>query len=276
MALDSQVVVKSLLAVDPRFEALCKSLFGDVVDPQAVWTYLYTPNGPAEVAKMDPTPSDVSAGGAAPKRPRVMVRNGKGGYSTLEFKDTDARANWLKNMQSQSRRKGRIRSRVGVQHPSGQVSQGVATFNTSKAVTDIDRTSVTWDVEFSKIDEDKHQVFGWASIVELNGEPVIDRQGDFISPEEIEKAAYKYVVESRKGGHQHKRDGDEPFHASDMIESIVFTDEKIAKMGLPLDFPRGWWVGYKVHDEDAWQKVKKGEVTGFSIHGRGKRQEVAA
>jgi hypothetical protein len=61
-----------------------------------------------------------------------------------------------------------------------------------------------------------------------------------------------------------------------MIESFVMTPEKIEKMGMPDSTPVGWWVGYKIHDEDAWQKVKKGEVTGFSIHGRGKRKEVVA
>ena len=133
------------------------------------------------------------------------------------------------------------------------------------------KSQVTWDVTFSKVDDEKREVFGWASVVKMDGKPVVDRQGDWIEPEEIERAAYKYVLESRKGGHQHRRDGEAPFHASDMIESIVFTPEKIAKMGLPEEFPVGWWVGYKVRDEDTWSKVKNREVTGFSIHGSGKR-----
>lgn len=141
----------------------------------------------------------------------------------------------------------------------------------SKSDDDFD---VTWSGEITKADEDKRQVFGWASIVEIDGQPVVDRQGDWISPDEIEKAAYEYVMKSRKGGLQHRRNGDEPFHASDMIESFVLTPEKIEKMGLPDSTPVGWWVGYKVHDDEAWTKIKKGEVTGFSIHGRGKRKEV--
>jgi hypothetical protein len=139
--------------------------------------------------------------------------------------------------------------------------------------SDEDGFDVTWSGEFAKADNDKRQVFGWASIVEIDGQPIVDRQGDWISPEEIEKAAYDYVLKSRKGGHQHKRDGDQPFHAGDMIESFVMTPEKIEKMNLPEDTPVGWWVGYKIHDDEAWDKVKKGEVTGFSIHGRGKRKE---
>jgi hypothetical protein len=150
---------------------------------------------------------------------------------------------------------------------------GVVVDNTDAMSKSDDDFDITWAGEFAKADEDKRQVFGWASIVEVDGQPVVDRQGDWISPEEIEKAAYQYVLNSRKAGHQHKRDGDQPFHAGDMIESFVMTPEKVEKMGLPDSTPIGWWVGYKIHDDDAWQKVKKGEVTGFSIHGRGKRKE---
>lgn len=132
---------------------------------------------------------------------------------------------------------------------------------------------VVWEGEFSKVDDDKRQVFGYASVVEINGEPVVDRQGDHISIDEVEKSAYTYVQKSRKGGNMHRRNGEDPVHVSDMIESFVITDEKIAKMGLPPETPKGWWVGFQVNDEDTWQQVKSGERTGFSIHGRGSRVE---
>lgn len=137
-----------------------------------------------------------------------------------------------------------------------------------------EEADILWEGEISKMDTDKRQVFGWASVVEVNGEPVHDLQGDIISADEIEKAAYTYVQKSRKGGDNHRRNGDEPHHASDMIESMMFTPEKIEKMGLaPGSVPTGWWVGYQVHDDDLWQEVKKGKRTNFSIHGRGKRRD---
>lgn len=221
--MDAHVVVSKLLEVDPGFEQLVDTLFGDVVDAQEAWNYLY---GDREVVKMGPDSSEmhVSGGLGKPKRGRFVKKTNA----------MDVR---------------------GVSRPMAKA----------------DRPMVKWEVEFSKVDDDKHEVFGWASVVQLDGKPVVDRQGDWITPDEIEKAAYKYVMDSRKGGHQHKREGDSPFHASNMIESIVFTPEKISKMGLPADFPVGWWVGYKVHDGETWEKVKKGDVTGFSIHGSGKR-----
>ena len=137
---------------------------------------------------------------------------------------------------------------------------------------------VVWEGEFSKVDADKRQVFGWASIVEKDGNPVVDLQGDYISIDEIEKSAYEYVVKSRKGGDMHERvDGEMPLHVSDMIESFIVTPEKIEKMGLPNDsLPLGWWVGYQINDDNTWNLVKTGKRTGFSIHGRGRREPLSA
>lgn len=139
---------------------------------------------------------------------------------------------------------------------------------------DIVTKSITWEGEFSKVNEDKRQVFGWCSLTKVDGEPVVDRQGDYIPLEEVEKSAYQYVVNSRKGGDMHKRDGDLPIHASDMIESFVVTPEKLQQMGLEENaLPHGWWVGFKVNNDDLWEEVKKGDKIHFSIHGKGKRVE---
>jgi Putative phage serine protease XkdF len=134
-------------------------------------------------------------------------------------------------------------------------------------------SDVVWETEISKVDTDRQQVFGWATVTHVDGQEVVDLQDDYIPMEEIEKAAYNYVVSSRKGGDMHARDGDGPKHTADLIESVIFSPEKIEKMGLdPANFPKmGWWLGMKVNDEEQWELVKKGERTGFSIHGKGTR-----
>lgn len=253
--MDSRTAVDALFEVDPGFTQLVDTLLGKSVDARDVWTFMY---GAEPVVKMNPAPSDVSTPSGGPIGVRARSRKGKKGRLTPKTKAmvTDP---------AQQMQVGE-----GVNNP--KPGSSILGYSVEKAD---DGFGVTWAGEFSKMDEDKHQVFGWASVVEIDGQPVVDRQGDWITPDEIEKAAYKYVMESRKGGHQHKRtDDNQPFHASDMIESIVFTPEKIAKMGLPDDFPVGWWVGYKVHDGETWEKVKKGDITGFSIHGKGKRRQV--
>lgn len=139
---------------------------------------------------------------------------------------------------------------------------------------------LVWEGEISKVDPDKRLVFGWCSLSKVNGEPVVDLQGDYLPIEETENAAYRYVIESRKGGDMHRRvqkfDQDEPLHTADLVESMVFTPEKLEKMGLPPDaLPEGWWIGMKVNDDAQWAAVKDKKRLGFSIHGKGRRVEKA-
>jgi hypothetical protein len=103
--------------------------------------------------------------------------------------------------------------------------------------------------------------------VALGGEDVSDLQDDEIDLEEIEKAAYNFVKDSRKGGNMHQKD----LHVSDMIESMVVTPEKKKALGLPDDAPEGWWVGFKVNDDETWEDAKVGKLPMFSIHGTGRR-----
>ena len=125
--------------------------------------------------------------------------------------------------------------------------------------------------EISKVDDDKRQVFGWASISKKDGMVITDHQGDSIDTEELEKAAYKYMLDSRKGGHEHQKTDEGPLHVADVIESFVVTDEKKKAMGLADDVPEGWWIGMKVNDDKVWELAKSGELAGFSIHGSGRR-----
>lgn len=141
-----------------------------------------------------------------------------------------------------------------------------------KSLTPLPEYDIKWEGEFSKVNDDLQQVFGWASIVEKDGEKIVDLQGDYIAIEEVEKSAYEYVHKSRKGGDMHlKDDFGSPVSKSHMIESFVVTPEKKQALGLPESAPTGWWVGYQINDPELWAKVKSGERTGFSIHGRGIR-----
>lgn len=125
--------------------------------------------------------------------------------------------------------------------------------------------------EIAKTDTEKRQVFGWASISKKDGVTVLDHQGDTIETDELERAAYDYMLRSRKGGHEHQKTHEGPLHVADVIESFVITDEKKKAMGLPDSTPEGWWVGMKVNDDKVWELAKSGELAGFSIHGSGRR-----
>ena len=119
---------------------------------------------------------------------------------------------------------------------------------------------------------DEHLVFGWASMAtDENGTAIVDADGDIIEPAELEQGAYEFVLEWRDGCEEHDRDKG---IVASLVESVVFTPEKCAAMGITQQMPVGWWVGFKVWDESTWAKIKSGELTMFSIGGKAKREEI--
>lgn len=122
-----------------------------------------------------------------------------------------------------------------------------------------------------KSDDEKMLVFGWANVsMRVDGELIEDWQGDIIEPEELEAAAYEYVRLYGDGGEMHERGG-----VAVLIESIVFTEEKMQVMGIPAGtLPVGWWIGFRVTDKGVWEKVKDGTYQMFSIEGEAERVNV--
>ena len=91
-----------------------------------------------------------------------------------------------------------------------------------------------------------------------------------IDTEDLEKAAYEYVAEFGTAGEMHQRGG-----IGRVIESIVFTKEKAAALGIPEDaLPEGWWIGFKIQDDEVWEKIKNGEYSMFSIEGKAIREQM--
>lgn len=119
-----------------------------------------------------------------------------------------------------------------------------------------------------RTDEDKRQVFGFFSVVELAGEPVVDSQGDIIKSSDIEEAIYKYVKHSRMGDERHDSRA-----KMTMIESMYFSKEKQAALGIDLGCVC-WWGGFEVNDTAMWNRFKNGEYQGFSIGGVGRRERI--
>lgn len=138
---------------------------------------------------------------------------------------------------------------------------------------DVDGARLT--VPITKSDGERGQVFGFAMFSEDPDQPGqfhVDKQEDFITPEDLEEAVYDFVLSSRDGGVMHVTKGD-----ATLIESVVFTPEKLEAMGLPQDsLPGGaWWLGYQVHSSEARELVKSGKLGAFSIEGVAQRDEVA-
>lgn len=118
--------------------------------------------------------------------------------------------------------------------------------------------------KIAKVDEDEQLAFGWAWVsIDKDGDLIIDSHGESIEPEDLEVAAYDYVLEARAAGELHK--DQEPI--GQIVESFVLTPRKAETMGLNAPGVMGWWIGVKVADEEVFAKVKSGEYKMFSIHG---------
>lgn len=144
---------------------------------------------------------------------------------------------------------------------------GVAFVESSKQADDED----SFSLRIQKKGNEQQLVYG--IVLEPNK---VDLQGDVITPEEVEKAAHRYmeymfnISPISMIGSEHER----PITAVP-VESFI----------APVDFwydgtprteeykvPKGSWVLVAhIIDSDEFAKIKLGEYTGYSVQGRGMR-----
>lgn len=121
------------------------------------------------------------------------------------------------------------------------------------------------DIRITKADKARQIVYG------VVYEPdVEDAHEDTMTADEIEKAAHGFMERQNTYNidKQHDLDADKGY----VVESYI------APVDMQLgdqDIKKGSWVaGVKVLDDDTWEQIEKGEITGFSMFGAGKRVEV--
>jgi hypothetical protein len=132
------------------------------------------------------------------------------------------------------------------------------------------RVSKRLTVDVKKIDPARRQVFGWASVSTRDGQPVIDRQNEYVPIDVIEKAATAYMRKSRDGSDMHERRG-----VATCIELMTFSKAKQDALGIDLGM-EGLWVGMQILDDSVWAKVRDGaRLPTFSIGGAGVTKEFA-
>lgn len=129
-------------------------------------------------------------------------------------------------------------------------------------------------------------VFGWANIsMSVDGNEIVDHHGDVIAPDDLELAAYDFVLHERASGEDHS--GDE---ANGMlVESMFFDAAKIKALAtdpftgeyqeevaiaLSKTIPTGWWVGFHIPDRVAFERAIDAK-TMFSIEGTAIREKTA-
>jgi len=152
-----------------------------------------------------------------------------------------------------------------VEDPTGEMIEAVIDAAISAI---IDATMEKRAAKIIKIDDEARIVWGWASVVSVDGKPMIDRQGDIISAEVMTKAADNFMADVRTAKAMH-----EGGKIGEVIHSFPLTKALGEALGVHSAL-EGWIVAMKVHDDSVWSRVKNGELAAFSIGGMGKRNAI--
>lgn len=104
--------------------------------------------------------------------------------------------------------------------------------------------------------EEKRIVFGPVLVPD---EP--DSDGDVVTAEKIEEVAHKFLEQYGNIDLQHTLN-----NVGKVVESYILPFDW--EINEDLTVPKGsWMMGVRVQDEEVWQAVKEGKLTGFSIMG---------
>jgi len=162
-----------------------------------------------------------------------------------------------------------FRSRMSCDTASDKTSARYWSCRMWEADTSVsEMTKSTIEGKILKVDDEQRMVFGWASVITEDGEPVIDRQGDMIEADTLVKAVNEFMEHVRVGKAMHTGE-----QVGVVVHSLPITKEIGEALGIHSN-REGWVVAYKVFDDSVWERVKSGELAAFSIGGRAQKQEI--
>ncbi|MFJ5671195.1 XkdF-like putative serine protease domain-containing protein [Bacillus safensis] len=107
----------------------------------------------------------------------------------------------------------------------------------------------------AKADDAQRLVYG--IVYEPN---VADAHGDYMTPEEIEKAAHGFLKDAREIDKQHDFQGG----VGEVVESYIAPSD--FEMGDEV-IKKGSWVLVTKASDEIWEQIQKGEITGYSMAG---------
>ncbi|MGN9169492.1 XkdF-like putative serine protease domain-containing protein [Paenibacillus polymyxa] len=132
-------------------------------------------------------------------------------------------------------------------------------------IKSVGKNAIQKQVQIAKVDDAKKVVIGV-----VYQPDVADAHGDQMDAEEIEKAAHLFMENQHTYNidKQHDLDTDKGY----VVESYIAPCDM--EIGDQTIIKGSWVAGVKVTDDDTWEDIQKGEITGFSMWGVGKREEV--
>jgi len=116
-------------------------------------------------------------------------------------------------------------------------------------------------VRFSKIDKKQKKVWGV-----VYAPMMIDAHGDLMTEGEIEKAAHGFLAKADLSIAADENHNHIPTY-SQIIESFIVREPT-------PDFPDvgAWVVGMQITKDGIWDKIQRGELTGYSFEGTGMKR----
>ncbi|MHA2856919.1 XkdF-like putative serine protease domain-containing protein [Paenibacillus lautus] len=127
------------------------------------------------------------------------------------------------------------------------------------------KNAIQKQVQIAKVDDSKRIVIGVVYQPDVE-----DAHGDMMDAVEIEKAAHLFMENQHTYNidKQHDLETDKGY----VVESYIAPCDM--EMGDQTIIKGSWVAGVKVTDDETWEAIQKSEITGFSMWGVGKREEI--
>jgi len=116
-------------------------------------------------------------------------------------------------------------------------------------------------VKIQKADEEQRMVYG-----EVYSPLKPDVHGEYMDAEAIRKMAYNFMRELKLASVDTQ-------HENVLTPGVHVVESFIARDDDATFIPGSWVVGVHVDDDALWEKVKKGELNGFSVEALVIKQE---
>jgi hypothetical protein len=101
--------------------------------------------------------------------------------------------------------------------------------------------------------EDEHLIYG-----EVYAPNRPDAQGEYMTKEHIKKSAHDFIRNGRMGQI-------DIIHDNKVVKGCSVVESFIAPDDDKTFIPGAWVIGMHVPDQSLWDRVKKGEINGFSM-----------
>lgn len=104
---------------------------------------------------------------------------------------------------------------------------------------------------------------------------VVDLQGDWMTKEDIQQAAWDFLAQYNKTTSLGLQHGTTPPLLFEVVESFIVPDGNTIVLGDKV-YPEGTWIlSVRILDSQIWASIQSGKITGFSVGGVGVRLEAA-